>query len=184
MRRATNVRSGGSLYFMAMNIPAVDDHGVWSIGVQYANASDLVKVLDPHIPYVVIEGHSPATPGWLTLPVPMTSDPKSVRIRNVRSIRFDLLVSPDVAVGMGLQLDSADAGGVFIWQARLPPPAYLSLSQKTAQARGAAMNAVDVTLLIDLPHRSETAVISSLKRTILEEATGRLGLLVVDNKTR
>ncbi len=123
----------------------------------------------------MIEGHSPIGAGWHAHPVALTGDPTSMRTRTVRGIRFDLCLSPQEAIDAGPELDHSDQGWLYAWQVPRKPPQHLMLSQKHGPARRSAMRGVAVTLLIDLPHRRETAVLWSPDRRQLEAALNRLG---------
>ncbi len=90
-------------------------------------------------------------------------------------MRFDLCVSPQEAIDAGPELDQSDQGWLYAWQVPGKPPEHLALSQKQGPSRSAAMRGVGVTLLIDLPHRRETAVLWSPDRPHLMAALNRLG---------
>ncbi len=68
----------------------------------------------------------------------------------------------------------ADHGGLFAWQATAAPT-HLALSMVDGNAREAARRSAGVTLMIDLPHRNETAVLWSSERSTLEAGMARLG---------
>jgi hypothetical protein len=121
----------------------------------------------------VVEGHSPIDTGWHTLPIPQTGSPASARAKTARRVRFDLLLSPQEAMDAGPEFDQADSGGLYAWQTRVPPPPNLTLSDKNDHARTAALCSVGVSLLIDLPHRRETAVLWSPEHAVRQAALHR-----------
>ncbi|MGV9674027.1 hypothetical protein ACWDSJ_01990 [Nocardia sp. NPDC003482] len=159
---------------MRVDSPSEAPDGGWSVGVHDARPSELVRAFDPDLPYVVIEGHSPMTPGWHAHPIALSGDPESVRTRTVRCVRFDLCVGPREAIDAGPELDRSDQGWLYAWQVPRKPPEHLTLSRKHGPARRAAMRGVGVTLLIELPHRGETAVLWSPDRARLDTALRRL----------
>ncbi|MFB7719447.1 hypothetical protein [Nocardia sp. NPDC056100] len=148
--------------------------GGWSVAVHGARPSELVRAFDPALLYVVIEGHSPARPGWHRLPIALSGNGESIRPRTVRGIRFDLCVSPREAIEAGPELDESDQGRLYAWQVPTEPPDYLVLSDKEGRSRRAAMDGIGVALLIDLPHRRETAIVWGSSRDVLESAVERL----------
>ena len=145
----------------------------WTAAVHGASPSDLVCAFDPALPHVVIEGHSPVPPGWHSLEIPLAEGHGPIGLRSVRRVRFDLLLSPQEAIASASELDGADHGGLFAWQAATVPT-HLTLSVLDGDAREAARRSAGVTLMIDLPHRKETAVLWSPERTALEAAIVRL----------
>ncbi|GAB2532679.1 hypothetical protein GCM10027167_41980 [Nocardia heshunensis] len=154
--------------------PSEQPDGSWSVAVHGARPSDLVRAFDPELPYVVIEGHSPVTPGWHILPMALTGNPESIRTRTIRRIRFDICLSPKELIEAGPQLDESDQGWLYAWQVPTEPPSHLALSTKEGRPRRAAMRGIGVTLLIDLPHRRETALLWSPNRHLLDAASQRL----------
>ena len=84
--------------------------------------SELVQAFDRGLRYVVIEGHSPASPGWHRLPMTLTDKEKPTRMRAVRRIRFDMCMSPHEAIDAGPELDDSDQGWLYAWQVPLEPP--------------------------------------------------------------
>jgi len=165
-------RKGGSR--MQVDPPKLLPNGVWTAGVNRLDASDLMWAFDPAVPHVVIEGHSPARPGWHGLPVPVTTGDPAPRPRTVRSLRFDLLLSPAEAIALGTHVDQADQGGLFAWQTSRRPPDFLSLLDVGHRARGQVMRNLAISLVIDLPHSKESAVLQSPRREHLETALTRL----------
>ncbi|MFF0614088.1 hypothetical protein ACFYUD_36025 [Nocardia tengchongensis] len=159
---------------MHVDSPSELPDGSWSVAVHGARPSELVRAFDPALPYVVIEGHSPAQPGWHRLPIALTDKGESIRTRTVRRIRFDICVSPREAIEAGPELDNSDQGWLYAWQVPTEPPEYLVLSDKEGRSRRAAMDGIGVTLLIDLPHRGETAIVWSSSRDVLDSAVERL----------
>jgi hypothetical protein len=127
------------------------------------------------LPYVVIEGHSPVKPGWHRLPISLTDKGESIRTRTVRHIRFGLCVGPREAEA-GPELDDSDQGWLYAWQVPTEPPQCLVLSQKEGRSRSAAMKGIGVALLVDLPHRGETAIVWGSSRNVLDSAVERLHL--------
>jgi hypothetical protein len=159
---------------MRFGSPEVRPDGSWAVGIHYAGASELVRDFDPDQPFVVVEGHAPIGAGWHALPMPLTSSPAPARTRTGRRVRFDLLISPQEAIDAGPEFDQSDSGWLYAWQTPIPPPPNLTLSDKNDRARAAAMRRIGVMLLIDLPHRAETAVLWSPDHAILEAALDRL----------
>ncbi|MFF2554595.1 hypothetical protein ACFVUS_26580 [Nocardia sp. NPDC058058] len=104
----------------------------------------------------------------------LTGNGESLQTRMVRRIRFDLRMTPQEAIQAGPELDNSDQGWLYAWQAPTEPPQDLVLSHKEGRSRTAALEGVGVSLLIDLPHRNETAVLWSPTRHILNAAVERL----------
>jgi hypothetical protein len=159
---------------MRIGSPKSQPDGSWTVGIHEAVASDLVWAFDPGQPFVVVEGHSPAGFGWHAVPIPLTGTTASTKLRTVRRTRFDLLLSPQELIDAGPELDVADAGWLYAWQTPNPPPQNLILSDRTDRGRRAAMQGAGVSLLIDLPHRKETAVLWSPTHGHLHAALDRL----------
>lgn len=159
---------------MRIGTPSGETGSGWTAPVHQVRASGLVRAFDPMHRHVVIEGHSPVRAGWHTLPVTLTSESAEVQKRSVRNVRFDLLLTPEEVVGIGPDLDAADQGWPYAWQTPREPPQHLRLSDKHGEARAAALRGAGVTLLVDLPHRGETAVLWSPDRATLDAALGRL----------
>jgi hypothetical protein len=151
--------------------------GLWVVHVHQGRASDLLCAVDPALPFVIIEGHSPAGPGWQHLTVPISPDVGAAEPRTVRTVRFDLLVSAAEAVHLGQHLDAAGEGGLFLWQTAQRPPDYLSISQKEGRARADAIRGARALLVIDLPHARETALMLSPDHEALDSAVDRLGAI-------
>lgn len=159
---------------MHIDSPAEPPDGGWSVAVHGARPSELVRALDPELRYVVIEGHSPVTTGWHRLPMALTDKNESVRTRMVRRIRFDICMSPQEAIQAGPELDDSGQGWLYAWQVPTEPPRDLVLSHKEGRSRRAAMEGIGVTLLIDLPHRAETAILWSPDRHVLDASLERI----------
>jgi hypothetical protein len=83
-------------------------------------------------------------------------------------------MAPEEVVDAGPDLDAADQGWLYAWQTPRQPPQHLRLGDKHGEARAAALRGAGVTLLIDLPHRGETAVLWSPDRATLDAALRRL----------
>jgi len=132
------------------------------------------RALDPAVPHVVIEGHSPAPVGWHGVSVPIAIGDPVAGLRMVRTLRFDLLLSPTEALALGAQFDHADQGGLFAWQTGRRPPDSFSLLALEHRARAPAMRGLAISLVIDLPHSTETASLQSPEREHLETALTRL----------
>ncbi|HEV3362404.1 MAG TPA: hypothetical protein VG247_36790 [Pseudonocardiaceae bacterium] len=159
---------------MRIGLPSGEPNSGWTAPVHQAQASGLVRAFDPAHRHVVIEGHSPIGTGWNHLPVTMASASADVQNRSVRNLRFDLLMAPEEVVDAGPDLDAADQGWLYAWQTPRQPPQHLRLGDKHGEARAAALRGAGVTLLIDLPHRGETAVLWSPDRATLDAALRRL----------
>ena len=95
-------------------------------------------------------------------------------MRTVRSIRFDICMSPHEAIEAGPLLDDSDQGWLYAWQVPCEPPQHLALSHKEGRSRRAAIAGIGVALLIDLPHSGETAALWSPSQHILNGSLGRL----------
>jgi hypothetical protein len=93
---------------------------------------------------------------------------------SVRGVRYDLLLTPDKVVAMSSELDSAGDGGLYLWQVARRPPEHLSLLDKHGHARDNAIRGCEVTLLIDLPHAHETAVVACPTKDLLTAAVSRV----------
>jgi len=159
---------------MRIGIPSGEPSSGWTAPVYDARASGLVRAFDPTRRHIVLEGHSPIGAGWHDLPITLASESADVHNRSVRNVRFDLLLTPKEIVDAGPDLDAADQGWLYAWQTSHQPPKHLRLSEKHGEARTAALRGANVTLLIDLPHRGETAVLWSPDRAILDAALQRL----------
>jgi hypothetical protein len=148
--------------------------GLWCLPVHDARASTLIVALDPAEPFVVVEGHAPARGDWLELPVPITADPASVGTRTVRRLRFDLLLTPEEVRRIGVQWDRAEDGGLYLWQSSKRPPTDTRLLDKDGTSWVSAVRGLGVSLVIQLPHRGETAKLSATDEQRLEAARLRI----------
>ncbi|MFD6094146.1 hypothetical protein ACFWGN_18690 [Oerskovia sp. NPDC060338] len=158
---------------MSIEEPREMANGLWSVGVHGMHPSTLVRALDLEVPFVVIEGHLPFRSGWHDVDIPLAA-PDVAGVRRVRGLRYDLLMSPAEVLDAADELDRAGQGWLFAWQAiRMPPPDLL-LDGKSGRARSAAVRGCGVTLILDLPHADESAVLTSPDRTRLLGAVGRL----------
>jgi hypothetical protein len=104
----------------------------------------------------------------------LTDKQEPTRMRTVRRIRFDICMSPHEAIEAGPELDEGDQGWLYAWQVPREPPQHSVLSHKEGRSRRAAMDGIGVALLIDLPHRGETAVLWSPSRHTLDGSLQRL----------
>lgn len=85
-----------------------------------------------------------------------------------------MCMSPQEAIHAGPDLDEGDQGWLYAWQVPTEPAVDVVLSHKEGRPRRAAMYGIGVTLLIDLPHRGETAVLWSPRRHVLDASLERL----------
>jgi hypothetical protein len=150
--------------------------GSASVPIWSGRLSELATVMDPQIPFVVVEGHlALGMTQWSTAAVPLSSrSAERPRTWRARRLSFDLLLTPAELIETAEELGDAVHGGALLWQAgRCPPPTF-SLEEKTGQARSTAAHGLDIRLVLDLPHAGETALLWALTPDLLHQAMHRL----------
>lgn len=162
-------------YAAAMELGELDqrDGGLWRVTAWPGRADVLLGALDPGWPFVLIEtwdGNS----GWheATVSVGAHDEP---RLRLVRRHRFDLLVTPSEAIGIGRHLHAQGpaGGGLRCYQFRRRPGAAFRLPDDP-RGRAGAMRGQGAVLAIDLPHDGEIALVCSPDKTAVTEYVQRL----------
>lgn len=158
-----------------MNLGALtrDEGGLRRASVWPGHSDVLLAALDPEAAFVLIEtwdGNS----DWHEAQVSVAVGDEP-RTRLVRHHSFDLLVTPEEAIEVGLSLraQGKTSGGLECHQFRQRPRPEFHLPGNP-RARADAMRGHDVLLSIELPHDAEVAVVSSPSRPDLEGYISRL----------
>ena len=155
--------------------PEARSDGWWTMAVWPGHLTSLAAALNPELGFVVLEDHAAVGWVWSVVPVPVNqSDSGLVDHAAVRLLRMDLLMTPHQFQREASKLQDAGNGGALIWQASRQPPASFRLSDKDDHARAAAVQGLDIRLIIDLPHDGEVAVIAAASEAEARAAAARL----------
>ncbi len=160
---------------MGVRIREKPDDGRWTFSVWPAHLGSLAAALDPSLEFVVVEDHVAIGGSWRSALVQL--DDSGAALLDgaaVRLLRMDLLVTPEQFQQVALTLQTAGDGGVFLWQSGRRPPDAFRLSDKEGPARAAAIRALDIRLVIELPHDGEVAVIAAASEQEARAAAARL----------
>ena len=153
--------------------PYENGAGLWCASVWPGHADQLLRGLDPALPFVLIETWD-GQPGWHEATVSV--GPNEVpRPRTVRQHGFELLVTPAEAIEIGahLRAQGLSGGGLGCFQFRDRPRDTFRLPDYST-GRADAMRGQRVEIAIDLPHDEEVAVVSSPTESVLIDYLARL----------
>lgn len=138
-----------------------------SFTVLYGRASMARWALDPALPWVLVDGHTPLRAGdWTEVPVPV--GPASIRApvpHRISHLTMDMLLTTEQFLAAVDEFEVAGSGGLNIWQCDREPRPGLALSQKqfdpdlSRPAFESICASAGVRLAILLPHHNEVASI-------------------------
>jgi hypothetical protein len=152
------------------SISGQDSEG-FSAAIHRCSAAALKSLLEPTLPHVWIDGHRPRRQiEWQRAKVPLTSGTTYELL--TRNLTFDLQLSTEDFIGLLPEFE--DSGMVLLQSSRAIPNALEIQKLLTNPSRWRILQQNGVELMFDLPHKHETAVVSSPDRALLERALNRV----------
>lgn len=162
------------------NLGPINDAGtsffVWNGTAHLARA-----VVDPALPWVLVEGHTPHhlafTPMLLPLSERSLLSPRSVR---ASSLRFDLLLRTDEFLAVLDEVAAAPSGGIMLWQLDREPKERVALAERmfdpsiSGDRFTKVRRDLGARLMLLCPHAHETSKVSALDPADLHAAWERV----------
>lgn len=152
-----------------------------SFAVNNGSAALARWVVDPEVPWVLIERHWPVSYGFheMRLPLSPLSLEQPLRVR-ARGVEMDLLFRTSEFLEVVDEFEAAADGGLLLAQLDAEPKNHVRLFDKlndstmTRQSSTEMKRGLGVRLLLDVPHSGEVSVISGLDPSDVRHAWERV----------
>jgi hypothetical protein len=152
-----------------------------SFAVNNGSAALARWIVDPALPWVLIEEHSPHHLAFAQMHLPLSSEslltPRTVR---ASSLTFDLLYRTGEFLDALDELASASSGGIMMWQLDKEPKGRVSLSERmfdpaiSPVAFRKIRREVGARLMLLSAHRNEVSQVSGVEAADVRAAWERV----------
>ena len=146
--------------------------GLFSTLLPPCDASILLRLLDPNVPYVWLIDHRVAgLAAWLEANLPPLCEAAALREAcAIRNVELDLTLKTAVFLNL---LPGLQGSGIDLVQAGKPQPRGLDLWAVREASRGRVFRDNGVVLGFHLPHPHEHALLTSPSRQAIKQAIRR-----------